>query len=311
MVFQSFNKKINVYFGNSNPSSLKVEVSTLDNLIIKDYRDANISIENINFKGANKSAVTLEGGNNIKISDSEINYSGENGILALEVLDLLVERNNINSTYNNGMYLRYGNDNAIIRDNEINKTALIPGRTQNEDAAGIGIFASGENVLIQNNNVINSGFNGIQFNGNYSIVKNNFVDKFCQIKGDGGGIYTFGGVQYQGYKGRKIQGNIVINSMGSEGGIPDKGINYKPLAEGIFLDDHSNNIEITGNTVGNIRNSGLKMSNANTVKVYGNTFLTQVRQSPLETVILEKILGTSQSKTISFFPEILISVHML
>ncbi|MDO6439492.1 malectin domain-containing carbohydrate-binding protein [Cyclobacterium sp. 1_MG-2023] len=270
--FNPSTKKINVYFGNSNPSSLKVEVSTLDNLIIKDYRDANISIENINFKGANKSAVTLEGGNNIKISDSEINYSGENGILALEVLDLLVERNNINSTYNNGMYLRYGNDNAIIRDNEINKTALIPGRTQNEDAAGIGIFASGENVLIQNNNVINSGFNGIQFNGNYSIVKNNFVDKFCQIKGDGGGIYTFGGVQYQGYKGRKIQGNIVINSMGSEGGIPDKGINYKPLAEGIFLDDHSNNIEITGNTVGNIRNSGLKMSNANTVKVYGNTF---------------------------------------
>lgn len=270
--FNPSTKKINVYFGTNTPSSLKVEVSTLDNLLIKDYRDTNISIENINFKGANKSAIRLEGGNNIKISDSEINFSGENGLLSLEVLDLLVERSNINDTYNNALYLRYGNDNAIIRDNVISNTALIAGRTQNEDAAGIGIFAYGDNILVQNNHVINSGFNGIQFNGNYTTVKNNFVDKFCQIKGDGGGIYTFGGVQYQGYKGRKIQGNIVINSMGSEGGIPDKGINYKPLAEGIFLDDHSNNIEITENTVGNIRNSGLKMSNANTIKVSNNTF---------------------------------------
>ncbi|AKP50109.1 malectin domain-containing carbohydrate-binding protein [Cyclobacterium amurskyense] len=270
--FNPSTKKINVYFGNSNPTSMKVEVSTLDNLLIKDYRDVNISIENINFKGANKDAIKLEGGNNIKITNSEINFSGENGILALEVLDLLVERNKISNTYNNAMYLRYGNDNAIIRDNEITKTALVAGRTQNEDAAGIGIFAYGENVLVQNNAIINSGFNGIQFNGNYSVVKNNFVDTFCQIKGDGGGIYTFGGVQYQGYKGRKIEGNIVVNSIGSKGGIPDKGVNYKPLAEGIFLDDNSNNIEIIGNTIGNTENSGLKMSNANNILVSGNTF---------------------------------------
>ncbi|AEL24539.1 malectin domain-containing carbohydrate-binding protein [Cyclobacterium marinum] len=270
--FNPSTKKINIYFGNSNPSSFKVEVSTLDNLLIKDYRDAYITIENINFKGANKSTIKLEGGNNIKINDSEINFSGENGILALEVVDLLVERNIVHNTYNNGMYLRYGNDNAIVRDNEITKTALIAGRTQNEDAAGIGIFAYGENILVQNNSIVNSGFNGIQFNGNYTVVKNNFVDTFCQIKGDGGGIYTFGGVQYQGYKGRKIEGNIVVNSIGSKGGTPDKGVNYKPLAEGIFLDDNSNNIEITGNTIGNTENSGLKMSNANNILVSNNTF---------------------------------------
>ncbi|GAB2995060.1 hypothetical protein GCM10027284_12090 [Cyclobacterium sediminis] len=270
--FNPSTKKINVFFGSSNPSAMKIEVSTLDNLLIKDYRDINVSIENINFKGANKDAIKLEGGSNIKIANSEINFSGENGILSLEVLDLLVEKNNINSTYNNAMYLRYGNDNAIIRDNEITKTALVAGRTQNEDAAGIGIFAYGENVLVQNNAIINSGFNGIQFNGNYSVVKNNFVDTFCQIKGDGGGIYTFGGVQYQGYKGRKIEGNIVVNSIGSKGGTPDKGVNYRPLAEGIFLDDNSNNIEIIGNTIGNTENSGLKMSNVNNILVSNNTF---------------------------------------
>ena len=103
-------------------------------------------------------------------------------------------------------------------------------------------------------------------------MKNNYIDTFCQIKGDGGGIYTFGGVKYQGYKGRKIEGNIVVNSIGSRGGIPDKGVNYRPLAEGIFLDDHSNNIEIIGNTVANTENNGLKMSNVNTIHVENNTF---------------------------------------
>ena len=270
--FNPTTKKINIYFGNRNPSSMKIEVSTLDNLLIKDYRDTNITIENLQFRGVNSDAIKLEGGRNIKILDSEINFSGENGILALSVVDLLIERNSFNNTYNNGMYLRYGNDNAIIRNNEIRKTALIAGRTQNQDAAGIGVFAYGENVLVQNNAIINSGFNGIQFNGNYSIVKNNYIDTFCQIKGDGGGIYTFGGVKYQGYKGRKIEGNIVVNSIGSKGGIPDKGVNYRPLAEGIFLDDHSNNIAITGNTIGNTENSGLKMSNVNNIIVTNNTF---------------------------------------
>ncbi|WP_460520295.1 malectin domain-containing carbohydrate-binding protein [Cyclobacterium sediminis] len=270
--FNPSTKKINIYFGNRNPSSMKVEVSTLDNLLIKDYRDTNITVENINFKGVNADAIRLEGGKNIKILDSEINFVGVNGILALSVVDLKIERNNFNNTYNNGMYLRYGNDNAIIKDNEIRKTALIAGRTQNQDAAGIGIFAYGEKVLVQNNVVINSGFNGIQFSGNYSVVKNNYIDTFCQIKGDGGGIYTFGGVKYQGFKGRKIEGNIVVNSIGSRGGIPDKGVNYRPLAEGIFLDDHSNNIEIIGNTVANTENNGLKMSNVNNIHVENNTF---------------------------------------
>lgn len=45
---------------------MKVEVSTLDNLLIKDYRDANITIENLNFKGVNADAIRLEGGKTLK-----------------------------------------------------------------------------------------------------------------------------------------------------------------------------------------------------------------------------------------------------
>ncbi|GEO19844.1 hypothetical protein CQA01_03780 [Cyclobacterium qasimii] len=270
--FNPTNKKISVYFGNEDPSTKSIEVSTLDNLLTKDYLESNISIQNLQFKGANENILQLEGGDNIKVSDSEISFSGEDGIHALGVVDLLIERNIVRQNYNNGLFLKYGNDGAIVRDNEITNTGLISGRTRNDDAAGIGIFASGENILIQNNSIINTGFNGIQFSGNYTVVKNNFVDTYCLIKSDGGGIYTFGGTEYQSYRGRRIEENIVLNGIGSIDGAPKRGVEFKLLAEGIFLDDNSNNVSIIGNTVGNITNSGLKISNGNTISVSDNLF---------------------------------------
>lgn len=270
--FDPTTKKMNVYLGNASPSEMVIEVSTLDHLLTKDYNVGNITIENIKFKGANGSTVYFEGGKNINISDSEIEYSGEDGIQALSVLDLVIERNSINHTYNNGIYLRFGNNGAIIKENEVSNTSLFAGRTRNDDQAGIGIFVSGENVLVQYNSVVNTGFNGIQFNGNNVLIKNNYVAQFCQIKSDGGGIYTYGGRTFVSYTGRKIEGNILTNSIGTVGGISKKNITHRPLVEGIFLDDNSNNIDVVGNSIGKVANSGLKMSNVSNINVINNTF---------------------------------------
>ncbi|WP_339680935.1 malectin domain-containing carbohydrate-binding protein [Cyclobacterium marinum] len=270
--FNPSTKKISVYLADQSPKNLKIEVSTLDNLLTKDYRDQYINIESIHFKGANKNIIQLEGGNDIKINNVEIDYAGEDGIHALSVIRLLIENNNISNVYNNGLNLRYGNDEAIVQNNTISHTATMAGRTQNDDAAGIGIFVGGENILVHNNSVINTGFNGIQFSGNYIEIRNNYVDNFCLIKSDGGGIYTFGGTSYQKYFGRKIEGNIVINGIGNPAGSPKREVGSNQLVEGIFLDDNSNNIEIIGNTVANTSNNGLKIANGNSITVDNNLF---------------------------------------
>ncbi|MDO6439095.1 malectin domain-containing carbohydrate-binding protein [Cyclobacterium sp. 1_MG-2023] len=270
--FNPSTKKIYVYLGEQSPNSLEIEVSTLDHLLTKDYRDKYINIENLHFRGANNNIIHLEGGNNIKISNAEIEFAGEDGIQALSVVSLLIENNTIRYAYNNSLNLRYGNDEAIVQNNKISNTATIAGRTKNDDAAGIGVFVGGDNILVQNNSIISTGFNGIQFSGNYIKVKNNFVDNFCLIKSDGGGIYTFGGTSYQRYFGRKIEGNIVINGIGNPAGAPKRGVESNLLVEGIFLDDNSNNIEIKGNTVGNTSNSGLKIANGNSITVDNNLF---------------------------------------
>lgn len=270
--FNPLTRKIYVFLGERSPNNMEIEVTTLDNLLTKDYRDDNIRIEGLHLRGSNKHIIHLEGGNNIVINQSEIEYAGGDGIYALSVTNLLIENNIVRYIYNNSLNLRYGNDEAIVQNNKISNTATIAGRTKNDDAAGIGIFVGGEKILVQNNSVINTGFNGIQFSGNYINIKNNFVDNYCLIKTDGGGIYTFGGTSYQKYFGRIIEKNIVINGIGDPAGVPKRGVESNQLVEGIFLDDNSNNIDIIGNTVGNTSNSGLKIANGNSITVDNNLF---------------------------------------
>src|SRR5690606_3196151 len=136
---------------------------------------------------------------------------------------------------------------------------------------GVGIYAVTNNTRIENNRVLNTGYSGIHFGGNNTVVQNNFVENFCIVKADGGGIYTYGGPQNPTFHNRKVVNNIILNAKGSWGGIPLTGANAKPLADGIFLDDNANGVEIIGNTVGHAANSGIKMSNVTRVVVKDNT----------------------------------------
>ena len=263
---------MNVFLGSTNPSSYKIEAGTLDHLLTKTYQASHLRVENLHFKGANKDAVHITGGSNINFDQVDIENSGENGLVALSVLQLVIENSKVKDSFNNGLNLRYGNTGAIIRGNTIENSAVFPGTNQNADGTGIGIFATQDNTVIENNIVRNTGYNGIFFGGNNSTVKNNLIDTFCINKSDGGGIYTFDISSTTHYKNRKITGNIILNAVGSWGGVDSKSVNFKPLANGIFLDDNSSGIEITGNTVAGAANAAINMSNVSDIIIRDNTF---------------------------------------
>jgi predicted SAM-dependent methyltransferase len=269
--YNTSNKKMMVFLGNQNPAAKKVQVTTLDHLLTKTYGASYLKIEGLHFKGSNKDAISIAGGQSIIFDQVTVENSGANGILSLSVVDILVDNSYIKNSYNNGIYFRYGNDGGVIRNTTVESTAIVPGRNQNGDGSAIGIYAIADNLKIENNVVLNSGYSGIHFGGNNVLVQNNFVDTFCFIKSDGGGIYSYGGPTNPTNTNRKVVNNIIVNAVGSADGVPTNVVNFKPLAEGIFLDDNTNGVELVGNTIANVTDSGIKMSNVNRVVVKDNT----------------------------------------
>lgn len=138
--FYSNTRKLNVYFGNTNPNNHSVSVSTLENLFIKSYNIDHLLIQSLHFKGANKDAIYIGEGSDIVLNNTDIEYSGQNGITSLNIKDLIIQNCRVNYSLNIGLNLRYGNDNAVIKDNIIENTFPFPGGGQNQDNNGNGIL---------------------------------------------------------------------------------------------------------------------------------------------------------------------------
>nr|MBI1232847.1 T9SS type A sorting domain-containing protein [Cytophagales bacterium] len=269
--FNASTKKLRLHFASQVPSTSVVEYASQPYLITKSSNTSHIIIENLHLKGANKDGIYFAAGDNVKISKVDIDYAGEEGMHILSHSNLIIDDCAVNYAYNNGMFLRFGNAGAVVKNNKLSKIATQPGRTRNGDGCGVGIFAVSDNILIERNRVDSVGYNGIQFNGNNTIVQHNLIDTYCLIKGDGGGIYTFGGHNNPDVYNRKVLENIILNGIGSKGGLAyTTNSGFNPQAEGIFLDDNSNGIEIRGNSIADA-NSGIKMSNSYNVQVINNT----------------------------------------
>ena len=63
----------------------------------------------------------------------------------------------------------------------------------NSDGGYMAMDINGENSLVQYNSIENTGYVGIKFDGNNTVVSNNFLNRFNLVKNDGGGIYTYAG----------------------------------------------------------------------------------------------------------------------
>ncbi len=263
-------KKIQVY---STSSPTNVLVSTIDNLVSMSGRSY-ITFDNLSFQGANNNTFQVSGGNNINIKYCDIDYSGYNGINT-SASPTVVQYSTINHSNNNGIYAG-GTNNITVSNNTISNSGFIAGAGGNQADCYIGVLATGSNVLIEYNQVINTGYNGIEFNGQSTIVRNNFLNTFCVFKDDGAGIYTWNdGGNPTNYTGRKIQNNIIINGVGAGEGTDQPG---QGLAEGIYLDDNAANVDITGNSVANCGDNGLFIHNAHEVLIRNNTFYNNTNQ---------------------------------
>jgi parallel beta-helix repeat protein len=112
-------------------------------------------------------------------------------------------------------------------------------------------ISRGSDNVIEYNEFLQTGYNAISFGSQSNLlVKNKYINGYCMVNTDGGGIYTW----HSTSTGNRIIGNIVLHSR---------------YDIGIYIDDESENIEIDGNTTA-FNMSGIFIHNSRYIKVSNN-----------------------------------------
>jgi parallel beta-helix repeat protein len=286
--YEAATKKIKMCFGDVDPNSQTVKVPAVDNLVEITYGNK-IIFDNIAFVGANENAFKITYSTNIQLDNCDISFSGINGIHVINAYydlpegvdkkfkekyavpaglshDFKITNCTITNTNNNA--INGGNANYwTIQNNRIDNTGMIRGMGLSGDGQYEAIQYVNSNSLVEYNTITNTGYIGINFIGDNTIIKNNYIDRFCMVKSDGGGIYTHGETGAN----RKVIGNIVGNGIGDVRGTSASQDNpYSGQVHGIYMDGNTSNVSIENNTSFNNAHSGLFLGSATNINVTNN-----------------------------------------
>ncbi len=259
--FDSTSKKLSVFFGSNNPSSYAVKAAAFKNLVYSSGKSY-ILFDNLEFKGANEDGIYTNGGSSITVQNCNISFSGIDGVNASGSKFQLL---NSTVSYSNNDGVNAGNGSScIIRNNVVKDSYFIAGMGGSGNGMGRGIVNGGKG-LVEFNTVLNSGYIGIYLGGDYAIVRNNYVDSFCFVKDDAGGVYFANGGNATS-TGKQIIGNVISNSPGAP-----EGTDGGPAGQGIYMDDNTNGVLISDNTVSNC-SLGMFLHNSRQLTINNNTF---------------------------------------
>ena len=273
--------KMRMYFADNNPTAYACYASTTEQLVTISFRSY-ITFDNLVFKGANQYLFNLTNSNNIKINACNLNFSGINAIHGLSSTYVTLSNSTISDANNNGVNLYWNCSNATINNNIVTRTALVPGMSQSGTNAFIGVHVRGDHNLVQYNEIDSSGSNGIHFEGDYSTVQNNFVNYFGLTIDDCGGIYTGQGegvTTTYNYKG--ILNNIVVYGIGAPKGTSDTSNTSLPATQGIYLDDNTNHVTVSGNSVAYCGQAGIFPHDSYNIDVLNNTMFNNGKEQLL------------------------------
>jgi parallel beta-helix repeat protein len=267
-------KVIQMYFG-KDPSALVVQASALSTLLSLNNQ-SNIVVKGIDFQGANTNALTMNNSQNIDIDSVGISDSGIDAMTAANSSGLTIQNNTIQNTNNNAISFSGTVSNSSISGNTITDTAMIPGMGQSADGNYVAVILFGDGNTIQNNTITDTGYIPIYFRGNNTLIQNNTINGYAEVKDDGGGIYTYVGTGTPSV-GEKIIGNTVLNGIGANNGVPSMP-GYENRAQGIYLDNSTANITVTGNVVANNDGAGIYFHNSHDDTISSNVLFNNIKE---------------------------------
>lgn len=263
--YRSSTKKVGI---RSVGVPLTVEIPTVDRIVSMQSR-THLVFTDLAFKGSNAEAIYGNSVTDVAIQSCDIMYAGTYAIYINASNEIKIDHNTITESISDGVYFRNSMGGDItITDNKISRSGLIIGMSQGGRASNEAINVTvGTGAEISRNTIVDTGYVPIRYNGNDILIQNNVIDGFCSVLDDGSAIYTWNGSKIA-FKNRRVIGNIVSRGIGAKEGT----ISGLTQANGIYLDNNSNHVEVMGNTVYGMANKGFHMNSPQDVVIANNTF---------------------------------------
>ena len=256
-----------MYFGTNNPSTFSVKISTLNTLLTSETTFPApynfITIDNISFEGSNLNAIYLtQLSDHWTIQNCFINSNGMCGILDQHNTNLNIINNSFSNINNNAILTEWQGDHLKISNNTFSNIGILPGMGNNGDFSyDVLVLQESGNTTIDYNSIKHIGHHGIRVNTSGYVIQNNLISDYGLVRGDVGAIYTSKASSVV------ISNNIILNSNNIVEGI---GITNSPWIEGIYIDEYSHDILISGNSIFNIKGHGIGVQSAQNVEVNNN-----------------------------------------
>ena len=256
-------KKLDVY-SVGQPTNVKVTSRNTLVLIKGNY----VIVENLDLVGANSYGIWAYKSSHdgilphhVIIQDCNTSFTGWYGI-AYRGNYITIQNCNIDESNWSGITGGKSGISSILN-NTVTNTARFP--TTN---VGAGILAGYgcKSIDAEGNRIINSGESGMNFSTDSTLfVKNNFVDTYCTISDDAGGIYCGGSSNTYGLR---ITENIFINGIGNGYGTP---IPTSKADHGIYLDENTQHFEVDHNSVISCGSGGIFLHCSANNNIHDNT----------------------------------------
>jgi parallel beta-helix repeat (two copies) len=249
--------KVRIY-STSQPSNVKL--STVENLVT--INSNYLVFKNLQFIGANSNAMYCWDHSpryhHVKVKNCTFNQNGVTGIYVL-INYLTVSGSTFSDINATAIETSFGANDSILN-NTVTKIGLFHGMRNNKTYTMANGTIDCGNVAkwtVLNNKITNVGFNGISCWASDTVhIQYNYVDTFCSVIDDGGGIYLFAATGSAYHYGR-ILNNVCLNGIAAV-----EGSTFVHHAHGVYLDQGTGNILVYKNSCSNNTGSGIYVTSA-------------------------------------------------
>jgi len=229
-----------MYFGANTPSSYVVKAGSSDYTIYQYQKNYN-TIRDVVIEGGNLYGLYTAGSVGLSVKNCEIKNNGETGITILTNGTVGSSTNTLidscSFTYSGGTALWINSSNSTLKNSTFNYCGKYAGMGAAEGGSHYGTYFKGESSICEYNTFTNIGYIPINFYSNNVTIRYNVIDTYPTLAlDDGGGIYTYYGLEGSSQSGIKVHNNIVANST----------------ANGLYADNLSNHQEWYNNIVYNV-----------------------------------------------------------